>query len=51
MTTALMIEEEHGTSSGRAHPHNGYHAGNFSGPSDAVEQTTSPRSPWLRVLS
>jgi hypothetical protein len=29
MATALVIEEEAGTSSGFVHPHNGYYAGDF----------------------
>jgi|tagenome__1003787_1003787.scaffolds.fasta_scaffold7221154_1 hypothetical protein len=31
MATSLVIEEERGTFSGFAHPHNGYYAGDFSG--------------------
>jgi hypothetical protein len=34
MATSLVIEEERGTCSGFAHPHNGYYAGDFSGGSD-----------------
>jgi hypothetical protein len=30
MATALVIEEETGTSRGLYHPHNGYYAGDFS---------------------
>ena len=30
MATGLVIEEECGTYAGRAHPHNGYYAGDFS---------------------
>jgi hypothetical protein len=29
MATALVIEEERGTTTGRYHPHNGYYAGDF----------------------
>jgi hypothetical protein len=32
MARALVIEEESGTSRGRVHAHNGYHAGDFSTP-------------------
>ena len=37
MATALIIEEETGTSRGRYHPHNGYYAGDFS-------QASQPRT-------
>jgi hypothetical protein len=30
MATAMLIEEESGTYTGRYHPHNGYYAGDFS---------------------
>ena len=30
MAASLVIEEESGTFSGSAHPHNGYYAGDFS---------------------
>ena len=30
MATSLVIEEESGTYTGHAHPHNGYYAGSFS---------------------
>ena len=29
MATALVVEEDHGTSRGHVHPHNGYFAGAF----------------------
>ncbi|MBA2953526.1 hypothetical protein GON03_04320 [Nocardioides sp. MAH-18] len=31
MGGSFVIEEETGTYTGRAHPHNGYYAGDFSG--------------------
>lgn len=37
MATALIIEEQTGTSRGLYHPHNGYYAGDFS-------QTSQPRT-------
>jgi hypothetical protein len=37
MATALIIEEEIGTSRGQYHPHNGYYAGDFS-------QASQPRT-------
>lgn len=32
MAASLIIEEESGTCTGWVHPHNGYYAGDFSGP-------------------
>jgi hypothetical protein len=41
MATSLVIEEERGTCSGFAHPHNGYYAGDFSRGSDVTPASTS----------
>ncbi len=32
MAATRIIEQESGTYTGRVHPHNGYYAGDFSGP-------------------
>jgi hypothetical protein len=44
MAMTLLSEEEHGTCSGRVHPHNGYYAGDFSA-------TRQPVSPWSLYAS
>ena len=48
MARALVIEEEHGTSRGHQHPHNGYYAGDFGDPSMA---SASPEPSALRPLT
>ena len=32
MAASIYVELESGTSAGRVHPHNGYYAGDFTGP-------------------
>jgi hypothetical protein len=39
MAASLVIEEERGTCVRSVHPHNGYYAGDFSGPSRRVPPT------------
>ena len=43
MAASLVIEEERGTFVRSVHPHNGYYAGDFGGPSPRL-QATSPTS-------
>jgi hypothetical protein len=45
MTSSRIIEEERGTWTGHAHPHNGYYAGRFE---VSTEPVGTPRS---RVLA
>lgn len=42
MAASILIEQESGTSTGRIHAHNGYYAGDFSGP------RTTPGAPFAR---
>jgi hypothetical protein len=48
MTASRFVEEEHGTYTGRQHPHNGYYAGDFStwsgrpGPGATFTASTRP---------
>jgi|tagenome__1003787_1003787.scaffolds.fasta_scaffold20889623_2 hypothetical protein len=50
MARALVLEEESGTCRGWLHPHNGYYAGNFSGPGNATIETASPSSSRLHLV-
>jgi len=46
MAAWLMSEDDHGCSSGAAHPHNGYYAGDFGG-----SRPWTPRNPLPSVAS
>lgn len=42
MAAEIFIETEHGFSTGWRHPHNGYHAGDFSQPSTRQRTQSIP---------
>jgi hypothetical protein len=42
MAASIIIEEESGTFTGHAHPHNGYYAGDFSVPLVAAADRYDP---------
>jgi hypothetical protein len=42
MAAEIFIETEHGFSTGWRHPHNGYHAGDFSQPSTRQRTQSTP---------
>ncbi len=42
MSASYVIEEDHGTYTRSRHPHNGYYAGDFSGPDRATRGFPMP---------
>ena len=50
MTRTLVVEEESGTCRGWVHPHNGYHAGDFSTTKERVVACGAAASRHLTVV-
>jgi|RhiMethySRZTD1v2_1073278.scaffolds.fasta_scaffold2000805_2 hypothetical protein len=46
MAASIFIEQESGTSRGWVHPHNGYYAGDFTGPRNTRRPQTRFNGAW-----
>ena len=46
MAASIFIEQESGTSRGWVHPHNGYYAGDFTGPRNTRRPQTTFNPAW-----